>query len=47
WAAIAILPGLVYAGNWVGVVLLALVFGLVNALLRPLIKLLTCPLIIL
>ncbi|OIO90451.1 MAG: hypothetical protein COY47_02455 [Chloroflexi bacterium CG_4_10_14_0_8_um_filter_57_5] len=47
WAAIAILPGLVYAGNWVGVVLLALVFGLVNALLRPLLKLLTCPLIIL
>ena len=47
WAAIAVLPGLVYAGNWVGVVLLALVFGLVNALLRPLIKLLTCPLIIL
>ncbi len=47
WAAIAILPGLVYAGNWVGVVMLALVFGLVNALLRPLLELLTCPLIIL
>jgi putative membrane protein len=47
WAAIAILPGLVYGGDWVGVVLLALVFGLVNALLRPLLKLLTCPLIIL
>jgi len=47
WAAIAILPGLVYAGNWVGIVILALIFGLVNALLRPLLKLLTCPLIIL
>jgi putative membrane protein len=46
-AAIAILPGLVYKGNWTGVVVLALIFGLVNALLRPLIKLLTCPLIIL
>ncbi|KAF0106584.1 MAG: hypothetical protein FD146_2492 [Anaerolineaceae bacterium] len=47
WAAIAILPGLAYEGNWTGVVILALIFGLVNALLRPLIKLLTCPLIIL
>lgn len=47
WAAIAILPGLVMEGNWTGIVLLALIFGLVNALLRPLIKLLTCPLIIL
>ena len=46
-AAIAILPGLVYKGTWTGVVMLALIFGLVNALLRPLIKLLTCPLIIL
>jgi putative membrane protein len=47
WAAIAILPGLVLEGNWTGIVFLALIFGLVNALLRPLIKLLTCPLIIL
>jgi putative membrane protein len=47
WAAIAILPGLAYEGNWAGVFILALIFGLVNALLRPLIKLLTCPLIIL
>ena len=46
WAAIAILPGLVMEGNWTGIVILALIFGLVNALLRPLIKLLTCPLII-
>jgi putative membrane protein len=47
YAAIAILPGIVYNGHWFGVVILALVFGLVNALLRPLLKLLTCPLIIL
>ena len=45
WAAIAILPGLDMKG-WTGIVMLALIFGLVNALLRPLIKLLTCPLII-
>jgi len=47
YAAIAILPGIDYNGHWFGVVILALVFGVVNALLRPLLKLLTCPLIIL
>lgn len=34
-------------GGWVSIIWLALIFGLVNALLRPLLKLLTCPLIIL
>ena len=48
YAAIALLPGrILYQSNWVGVVWLALIFGLVNALLRPLLKLLSCPLIIL
>lgn len=42
-----IVPG-IDLGNHFGVVLgVALVFGLVNALIRPLLKLLTCPLIIL
>ncbi len=47
YAAIAILPGIGYEGNWIGIFLLALIFGLVNALLRPILKFLTCPLIIL
>ncbi|MBM3150865.1 MAG: phage holin family protein [Chloroflexi bacterium] len=47
YAAIAILPGLDFRGEWVGIVFLALIFGFVNALLRPLLKLLTCPLIVL
>jgi len=48
YAAIALLPGRIhYQSNWVGVIWLALIFGLVNALLRPLLKLLSCPLIIL
>jgi putative membrane protein len=47
YAAIAILPGIEYQGNWLGIFLIALIFGFVNALLRPLLKLLTCPLIIL
>ena len=47
YAAIAILPGIEYKGDWIGIFLIALIFGFVNALLRPLLKLLTCPLIIL
>ena len=48
YAAIALLPHrILYQSNWVGVIWLALIFGLVNALLRPLLKLLSCPLIIL
>lgn len=33
--------------RWLTVALMALIFGLVNALIRPLLKFLTCPLIIL
>ena len=41
--------GIVIVGEpaWVSVALMALIFGLVNALIRPLLKLLTCPLILL
>ena len=47
YAAIALVPG-VNAQNihWLSFVWLALIFGLINALLRPLLTLLTCPLII-
>jgi putative membrane protein len=47
FAAIFVVPGIEFSGpGWhIGVV--ALVFGLLNALLRPLIYLLTCPLVIL
>jgi putative membrane protein len=39
--------GLEFTGDWVSIIWLALIFGLVNAFLRPLLALLTCPLIIL
>ena len=39
--------GLEFTGTWVSIIWLALIFGLVNAFLRPLLALLTCPLIIL
>jgi putative membrane protein len=39
--------GVVFNGNWISIIWLALIFGLVNAFLRPLLSVLTCPLIIL
>ncbi|HEY2980087.1 MAG TPA: phage holin family protein [Anaerolineales bacterium] len=39
--------GLEFTGDWLSIIWLALIFGLVNAFLRPLLALLTCPLIIL
>ncbi len=47
WVAIELVPGIEHTGTAVSLLLIALVFGLVNALVRPFLKLLTCPLIIL
>jgi putative membrane protein len=47
YAAIWLLNGIDYKGNWTGILWLALIIGLLNALVRPLLKFLTCPLIIL
>ena len=48
-AAAYLVPGITIVGEpaWVTVVVTALIFGLVNALIRPLLKFLTCSLIIL
>jgi putative membrane protein len=50
YAAVALLNGHgvnPQSTNWLSFIWLALIFGLLNALLRPLLKFLTCPLIIL
>lgn len=47
YAAIWIVPGINFFGEWTGILWIALIFGLLNALVRPLLKFLTCPLIIL
>jgi len=48
YAAMALVPGIeAQSENWLSFIWLALIFGLINALLRPLLMLLTCPLIIL
>ena len=47
FVAVLIVPGIQFNGAWTGILWLALIFGLLNALLRPLLKFLTCPLILL
>ncbi len=47
WAATEIVRGVTYRGSGAYLLLVALVFGVVNALVRPILKLLTCPLLIL
>ena len=46
YAAAAWVPGIEVRGGWETLAAMALIFGLVNALVRPLVTLLTCPLII-
>ncbi len=47
-AAAWLVPGIRVEGNaWVAYAAMAVILGLVNAVIRPLLKLLTCPLIIL
>jgi putative membrane protein len=47
WVAAAIIPGLDFAGGPGRLLLVAAVFGIVNSTLRPMLTILTCPLIIL
>ncbi len=47
WVAVRLIPGISYAGDPLGLVLVALVFGALNAVVRPVLVLLTCPLVLL
>jgi putative membrane protein len=47
YLAVFLLPGIDLEGGLISIVWLALIFGLINALFRPLLQFLTCPLIIL
>lgn len=48
FTAAQVVPGIEIDGNgWVVYAVVAIIFGLINALIRPLLKMLTCPLIIL
>ncbi len=45
--ATALVPGIRYEGAVLGFLVLALISGLLNALLKPLLTILTCPLVLL
>lgn len=49
YAAVSLIPGIhqPLGSGWISILWLALIFGLVNALVRPLLTFLTCPLIVL
>jgi putative membrane protein len=46
YVAVQVVPGVDYVGGAVGLLVVAAIFGLVNATLRPLLTLLTCPLVV-
>jgi putative membrane protein len=43
WVAVYLLPGLVFDGEWYQWLILGLIFGVVNAIVKPILKLLTLP----
>ena len=47
WVAIQLVDGIEHRGSWWSLLFVALVFGLLNASIRPLLKLLSLPIIIL
>jgi putative membrane protein len=47
WVSAVLIPGLDFNGGPVRLLLVAAVFGIVNSTLRPLLTILTCPLIVL
>ena len=47
YAAVQLVPGIDYEGGWTTLAGMALVFGFVNAIVRPIMTVLSCPLILL
>lgn len=47
WVAVQLIDGIEYRGSWPGLLGVALVFGLINAIIRPVLYVLSCPLIVL
>ena len=45
--AIKYVQGIIYSGEWWGILMVSMIFGLVNTVIRPLVKLFTFPLLIL
>jgi putative membrane protein len=47
YAAEYLVWGIHYEGDFLGLLGVALIFGLVNAVIRPILKVLTCPIVVL
>ncbi len=47
WVAVRLVPGIAYQGEWLPFVGVALLFGAVNAIVRPVLYALTCPIVLL
>lgn len=47
WVAVYLVPAIEFTGPWTHLLAVALVFGVVNAIVRPIILSLTCPLVLL
>lgn len=47
WVAVQLVPGIVHVGHWAALIAVALVFGIVNATIRPVLLFLTFPVVIL
>jgi len=43
WLTSLLISGFDLTGNWLNVLIVAVIFGLVNAIIRPIVKLLTLP----
>ena len=47
WIAAHFVPGLAFTGTWPQLFMVAAVFGIANSTVRPVLTLLTCPLVVL
>lgn len=47
WVAVRLVPGIGYQGEWLPFLVVALLFGVVNAVVRPILYALTCPIVLL
>jgi putative membrane protein len=47
WVAVLLVPGIDFTGPWLHLLGVALLFGVVNAIVRPILVYLSCPLIVL
>ena len=47
WVSVQVIPGITYNGAWTGLIGVALVFGVVNAVIRPILLSMSCPLVLL